>query len=420
MLHLPLPCWAARTGAMVQDSPAQVASSSSGYAAGGSGAAAISQGAAASRAVEVLRSQDGDVVGLKVSQAAQLYTTVDRIINSQRILSLPVADRFTLAGKVAAAPEEHARLVERLSSAVATSLSEAGALNALYLLKISKELVPGFKEKIPEGRLESAAELSPHKRAQDAVLRGEDPKEWALADQQGAGTQIVLLPQMEEEPSLLDDAATAVGDATKFVGGAAFGGVGLVTDTLGITRNAEETLAGGAEDAVDLVSDSMTAVVGTIDEGLSGTADDLAEKGVVNTVGDGMADAVDMVSDFVGDAVLGIAGGVGGVLDWVTEAEPKGQQPAMPATHKVAIVVAELFGEERSLGLRIENRVVTNFTKPEAAKLGWKLGDCILGVNLQQATTQETMLEAIGQAKETLKTNGAPIRFLVERLGARP
>jgi len=191
-----------------------------------------------------------------------------------------------------------------------------------------------------------------------------------------------------------------------------------MTDTLGITRNAEETLAEGAEDAVDLVGDSMNAVVGTIDDGLSATADDLAKKGVVNTVGDGMADAVDLVSDFVGDAVLGVAGGVTGLLDWVTEADQKG--PDMPSTHKVAIVVAELFGEERSLGLRIENRVVTNFTKPEAAKLGWRLGDCILGVNLQQATTQEVMLEAIGQAKETLKTNGAPIRFLVERLGARP
>jgi len=306
----------------------------------------------------------------------------------------------------------------KLASTVATSISEAGALNALYVLDIAKELVPGFREKIPEGRLEKAAELSPHPRAQAAVLKGEKPREWARADQANP-SQVILLPQEEEEEEsdLLTETGRAVGDATKFVGSAAFGGVGLVTDTLGITEGAEEELGNTAEDAVDLLGDGVHTVVSTLDHGLDGTADDLHRKGVVGAVGDGMADAVDMVSDFARDAVMGVAGGVQGLLDFVADSD---QKPQAPESHMVAIVVAELFGEERSLGLRIENRVITNFTKQEAAKLGWRLGDCIVGVNTQQATSQEVMLAGIAQAKEALKQSGTPIRFLVERLGRKP
>ncbi|CAL1143399.1 unnamed protein product, partial [Cladocopium goreaui] len=80
-------------------------------------------------------------------------------------------------------------------------------------------------------------------------------------------------------------------DATKFVGGAAFGGVGLVTDTLGITKNAEDHLIKGAEDAVDLVSHGVGSVVDAVDNGLDGTAKELQRKGVVGAVGDGVADA---------------------------------------------------------------------------------------------------------------------------------
>jgi len=395
---------------MVQDSAAKA-----GYAADAQKAVANAP-AGASRGIDLITGPQGELVGFAVTQVAQLYTTVDRIVMSQRILALPVADRFALAGKVAACPEEHARLVEKLASSVATSMTEAGALNALYLLELSKELVPGFKEKIPEGRLEKAAELSPHQRAQACVLLGEKPAEWAQGEKK-AGTQVMLLPQAEDEDDdLVSGAGRAIGDATKFVGGAAMGGVGLITDTLGITRGAEDELAEGAEDAVDMVGDGVNAVVDTVGEGLDSTADDLAHKGVVGAVADGAADAVDLVQDFVTDSVLGIADGVQDMLQWVSGEEQQSQHN----THKVAIVVAQLFGEERSLGLRIENRVVTNFTKPEAARLGWQLGDCILGVNLQQTTSQEAMLACIGTAKEELRTRGTPIRFLVERLGAKP
>ncbi|OLP93138.1 hypothetical protein AK812_SmicGene24978 [Symbiodinium microadriaticum] len=532
-------------------------------------------GCAGGRGVDVITDHEGEVVGIAVSQVAQVYTMVDRIIGSQRILALPLSDRYSLAGKVAAVPDEHGRLIERLASAVATSFSEVGALNALYLMDICKDLVPGFKDKIPEGRLEKAAELSPHSRAKDFVLQGQKPPEWARAEQD-RGT-VILLP--EEETDLLTETGRAVGDATKFVGGAAFGGVGLVTDTLGITKNAEDKLASTAEDAVDLVGSGVSSVVGAVDQGLDGTAKDLQHKGVVGTVGDGVADAeledmqvtllqakiqlgrvlvetderrdlgssastseflrgveqlearvtalssrlermktrtpwffqpfdclvgivrkmgdflgdlvlhprsfawqqlgvfclclagvcvgalqlkqhrflsdktagasatamglsiglasvfvagaichplipwlliiVDIVSDFVSDTVTGIADGVHGILNYATGTEEGAAVPAQE-THLVKIVIAELFGAEKTLGLRIESRVVTAFTKEEAVRLGWRLGDCILAVGRQRVSTQEVLLTGISSCKEALRMNGTPIEFLVERMGARP
>lgn len=365
--------------------------------------------------VQLVTSEDGDVLAVHMSQTAQLYTTVDRILNSQRILSLPLADRYTLAGKVAAVPEEFGRLIERLASTVATAMSEASALNALYLLEICKELVPGFKEKIPEKRFEAAADLSMHQRAKDFVLQGQRPSEWAVGEQP-KGT-LILMPEQEQEGDLLTETGKVVSDATKFVGGAAFGGVGLVTDTLGITKNAEEHLATGAEEAVDLVGHSVNGLVDAVDYGLDGTAHDLKRKGVVGAVGDGVADAVDIVSDFVSDTVTGIADGVHGMLNFATGTE---DTAAAPESHLVKIVIAELIGAERTLGLRIENRLITAFTKPEAARFGWRLGDCIQAVGRQRTPTQEVMLEKIAAFKEDLRTNGTPMEFLVERLGARP
>ncbi|CAL1164116.1 unnamed protein product, partial [Cladocopium goreaui] len=75
--------------------------------------------------VQLVTSDEGEVVAVHMSQTAQLYTTVDRILNSQRILSLPLADRYSLAGKVAAVPAEFGRLIERLASHVATAFNEA-------------------------------------------------------------------------------------------------------------------------------------------------------------------------------------------------------------------------------------------------------------------------------------------------------
>lgn len=368
--------------------------------------------------VQLVTSDEGEVVAVHMSQTAQLYTTVDRILNSQRILSLPLADRYSLAGKVAAVPAEFGRLIERLASHVATAFNEAGALNALYLLEICKELVPGFKEKIPEKRFETAVELSMHPRAKDFVLQGQRPSEWSRGEQQ-TGT-LIIMPE-EEHTDLLTETGRAVGDATKFVGGAAFGGVGLVTDTLGITKNAEDHLIKGAEDAVDFVSHGVGSVVDAVDNGLDGTAKELQRKGVVGAVGDGVADAVDIVSDFVSDTVSGIADGVHGMLNFATGSDDaSGAAAGVQETHLVKIVIAELIGAERTLGLRIENRVITAFTKPEAARFGWRLGDVIQAVARQRTPTQEVLLEKIGSFKEALRTNGTPMEFLVERLGARP
>lgn len=234
--------------------------------------------------------------------------------------------------------------------------------------------------------------------------------------------QVLVIPhrqEEEEEDDILASAGRAVGDATKFVGGAALGGVGLVTDTIGLTKNAEEKLTVTAEGAVDLVGHGLHGVVSTIDEGLDRTAHDFQKKGVLTSIGDGLFDGVDLVSGFFTDAVHGVAGGVKDTLDWVAGNEEDDEGSALP-THKVAVIVAQLIGEERSLGLRLENRVVTAFTKPEAQGIGWKLGDCIFGVGNQPVNTQEELLALIAPAKEALKTSGQPIRFLVERLGPRP
>lgn len=370
--------------------------------------------------VDLLTGPEGEVMGFSISPAAKLYATVDQLIASPRLVALRIAQRYALAGQVAAVPGEHPRLVERLASAVATSWSEVGALNALYLLETCKELVPGFGDAIPADRLAKAAELSPHQRVQDAIRLGQQPPEWEAAKTQQAAPHVVLFNHDDEEEDidLLCEAGRAVGDGAKFLGASAFGGVGLVTDTLGLTRGAEDDYADTAEDAVDLLGHGVGSVLDTYNDGVDGTADDFHEKGFFGAVDDGMADAVDIVTDFAGDAVHGIAGGVHSVLSFFA-GEDEEATPLYP-THKLMVSVAELFGEERSLGLRIENRVVTFFTKPEAASLGWVLGDCILGVGQTPTHTQDDLLAQIAVTKEALKNSGTPIRFIVERLGPKP
>ncbi|CAJ1378664.1 unnamed protein product [Effrenium voratum] len=126
---------------------------------------------------------------------------------------------------------------------------------------------------------------------------------------------------------------------------------------------------------------------------------------------------VDIVSDFVSDTVTGIAGGVHDMLNFATGSE---EAPQAPESHLVKIVVAELIGAEKTLGLRIENRVITAFTKPEAVRFGWRLGDCLVVLGRQRVASQEALLAGIAAAKEALRSNGNPMEFLVERLGARP
>jgi len=71
---------------MVQDSAAKA-----GYAADAQKAVANAP-AGASRGIDLITGPQGELVGFAVTQVAQLYTTVDRIVMSQRILALPVAD----------------------------------------------------------------------------------------------------------------------------------------------------------------------------------------------------------------------------------------------------------------------------------------------------------------------------------------
>jgi len=386
---------------------------------GSSSSATVAQTpASGARGLDLLTGPEGDVLGIAITAMAQVHAMVEQMISSPKLVALNVEQRYSLAGKVASVPVEHERLIERLLAGVSSAPTEGGALNALYILEICKELVSGFKEKVPEERLTKAAELSAHGKVQAAVLLGQKPEEWEKAKNRSAPTTVVMFPEEEEDKGIIWDAGRAVGDATKLVGGAAFGGVGMVTDAIGVTDGAEDGLAVAAEDAVDIVGDGMNAVVEGVDDGITGTADDFAEKGVAGTLGDGIADSVDIVSDFVGDAVQGIAGGVHAALNFIT-GEEDGGEPHL-ATHKVAIVVAELFGEERSLGLRLENRVVTKFTKTEAETLGWRLGDCIVGLGAGPVKSQEELLAAISVAKEALKARGAPMRFIVERLGAKP
>jgi len=346
-----------------------------------------------------------------IGPVAQLYALVDRLLTTPHIVAFPVAQRYAVAGQVAGTPDEHARLLERLYTGIATCIAEENALNALYLIEICRELVPGFGDSISQDRLVNAAQLSRHARVKSAIIEGDKPGEWERATNQTANISYIFLD--EQRTQSFDSAGRSFSDGAKFVTGAAFGGLGSASDALGLTTRAEARMLQGAEGTVDFVGSSVRD-----------TAGDIRDKGVACAVGDGIADAADVVSGLVGDAVQGIAGGVRGALDWVSVEGPNvlrgSTTSGIYASHRLAIVVAELFGEERSLGLRLENRIVTRLTKPEASGLGWHLGDCVAGIGDSLVATQEDMLAAIGTAKEALKSSGTPIRFLVERVGDRP
>lgn len=388
-------------------------------------AAASADKSSGARGVELLAGPDGELAGLRIGPEAQCYAMVEQFLAAPRVLAFPTAERYSIAGKLAAAPGEHKRIVERLLAGVSSSPTEAGALNALYLLQTCQQLVPGFGDCMPKERLTTAAEISAHGRVQAAILKDEKPVEWTRAESAAAGTKMVLLQGQEEEPGVLEEAGdllcdvgAAAGDGAKLVTGTAFGAVGALSDGIGLTTNAERHLTEGAHGGVDLLTGTVGVAVDTVGDGISGTVDDFAEKGVIDTVGDAVEDATDMVTGFVQDAVFGVADGVGGVLDWAFGTDSK--EPAGMETHKVMIEIKDLIGEERSLGLRLENRVLTRFTKLEAEGMGWKLGDCIIGMRAGPVQTQEEMLAAIASEKENLKNSGTPIRFVVERMGPKP
>mmetsp|Transcript_17609 Transcript_17609/g.31826 ORF Transcript_17609/g.31826 Transcript_17609/m.31826 type:complete len:163 (+) Transcript_17609:66-554(+) len=90
------------------------------------------------------------------------------------------------------------------------------------------------------------------------------------------------------------------------------------------------------------------------------------------------------------------------------------------ATHKTVLSVTELVGDKKSLGLRIEHKVVTDLTEPEVEKFGWRKGDVIMAVNKTLVRQQDDMLAAIAVAKASLQESGTPIKFIVERIGEKP
>ena len=83
-------------------------------------------------------------------------------------------------------------------------------------------------------------------------------------------------------------------------------------------------------------------------------------------------------------------------------------------------MVSELFGKEGSLGIhaRLDNGVVIRFTQAEAETVGWRLGDRIVALDSRPINNQYELLSAISLGKNALRTNGAPLKFTVERLGA--
>ena len=90
------------------------------------------------------------------------------------------------------------------------------------------------------------------------------------------------------------------------------------------------------------------------------------------------------------------------------------------ATRRVTSVVLELFGKEGSLGIhvRLDNGVVIRFTEAEAETVGWRLGDRIVALDSRPINNQYELLSAISLGKNALRTNGAPMNFTIERLGA--
>mmetsp|Transcript_22952 Transcript_22952/g.52610 ORF Transcript_22952/g.52610 Transcript_22952/m.52610 type:complete len:263 (+) Transcript_22952:66-854(+) len=187
----------------------------------------------------------------------------------------------------------------------------------------------------------------------------------------------------------------------------------IVDETVGL-------IGGG----LNTIGDGLNTVVDTLDGGLEATTQEIREKGAVRAVGDAANDAVDMVADVVEDVVGVVSGGVRDILNLVTDSDagagPAGLAPQQIATHKSVISVTELVGEKKSLGLRLEHKVVTNFTEPEVEKFGWKKGDVIMAVNKTLVKQQDDMLVAIAEAKAALQGSGTPIKFIVERLGEKP
>eukprot|EP00928_Gymnodinium_smaydae_P029544 TRINITY_DN22215_c0_g1_i1.p1 TRINITY_DN22215_c0_g1~~TRINITY_DN22215_c0_g1_i1.p1 ORF type:complete len:243 (+),score=65.86 TRINITY_DN22215_c0_g1_i1:57-785(+) len=234
--------------------------STSGAAEAASASADIKQeprAASAEKDIAVITNDEGEAIGLSLGPALQLTSMVTKLLASPRLVALPISGRYALAGRVAAAPAEHAGLVERLACHAATAPDEISALNALYLLDVCKELVPGFAARIPAERLQKAAELSPYARVKAALLDETPPAEWEAARNARDSSSVFFFDQGDEYGGILSDAGRTIGDMTKTVGGAALGGVGHVTDKLGLTEQAEAKFAVRAHDAVDAIVDGF-------------------------------------------------------------------------------------------------------------------------------------------------------------------
>ena len=105
-----------------------------------------------------------------------------------------------------------------------------------------------------------------------------------------------------------------------------------------------------------------------------------------------------------------------GAANAVQPAADTGEGPPHTDKHKVTITVMELFGEEGSLGLRLENCVIIKITDAKAETLGWRLGDCIVGLETGPTKNQEELVAAISLGKQCLGTKGTPMKFVVEQI----
>merc|ERR1719414_2636982 len=74
-----------------------------------------------SRGVELVAGPDGELAGFSIGPVPQCYAMVEQFLASPRVLAFPTAERYSIAGKVAAVPEEHKRIAERLLAGISSS-----------------------------------------------------------------------------------------------------------------------------------------------------------------------------------------------------------------------------------------------------------------------------------------------------------
>jgi len=77
------------------------------------------------------------------------------------------------------------------------------------------------------------------------------------------------------------------------------------------------------------------------------------------------------------------------------------------------VIVHQLFGLDKKLGLNLRGLEIENFSEPEAGTIGWQKGDLIAAVNGVKVTNFEEFSRAFEKAKSLLPSR--PIVFRVQR-----